>query len=301
MTNKKSASQLINEYEAKGTLSATDAQALRDAPTWSIAFADIAAYLGGSVVFVGLIWIVFALMQDLTEIVIDVVLFIVSGATAALAFWLSRKGGKKQTLSEFVTAFSATSFAIGVGLLLDIVNVDDDLVLIIASSVALAIGVILIAQTAFVGTVIVVVATQPLMAGVISKFFTNTSGAPLIYVVSGFILLWFAQRKIGLRFLARGAGAVSVMFAAIAYSTQGNDVLLPAIGLLIVGLLFAYGSKFHYLDAVIGGGLGVTTITGILAGRLSDSALVQGIAIITAGLSILFVSFTVVKKSKRIL
>ena len=40
------------------------------------------------------------------------------------------------------------------------------------------------------------------------------------------------------------------MFAAIAYSTQGNDVLIPAIALLIVGLLFAYGSKFHYLEVV---------------------------------------------------
>jgi hypothetical protein len=297
MTSEKSVGRLIDEFEAAGKLSAPDAQALRQAPIWTIPFTEIAAYLGGSVVFVGLVWIVIALLQDMSKTAIDTALFITSVLTGGLSYWLVRKGGWQKTLGEFVIAISTVSFAIGLGLLLDIADVQEDLILLIASASALAIGAALVPRTTFIGTVIVVVATQPFMAAVVSKYFADTALAPLAFMISGTVLLWFARQKIGLQFIARSAGAVSLLFASIGYAAWDNNRWQPAIALLITSLLFAYGAKTLHLEIVGAGGLGVTIATGILAGRLFDSTLPQGISVVGVGALIIFTSIAIQKKA----
>lgn len=297
MASEKSVGRLIDEFEAAGKLSAPDAQALRQAPIWTIPFTEIAAYLGGSVVFVGLVWIIIALLQDMSKTAIDTALFITSALTGGLSYWLVRQGGWQKTLGEFVIAISTVSFAIGLGLLLDIADVQEDLILLFASASALAIGAALVPRTTFIGTVIVVVATQPFMAAVVSKYFADTALAPLAFMISGTVLLWFARQKIGLQFIARSAGAVSLLFASIGYAAWDNNRWQPAIALLITSLLFAYGAKTLHLEIVGAGGLGVTIATGILAGRLFDSTLPQGISVIGVGALIIFTSIAIQKKA----
>jgi hypothetical protein len=300
MASEKSVGRLIDEFEAAGKLSAPDAQALRQAPIWTIPFTEIAAYLGGSVVFVGLVWIIIALLQDMSKTAIDTALFITSALTGGLSYWLVRQGEWQKTLGEFVIAISTVSFAIGLGLLLDIADVQEDLILLFASASALAIGTALVPRTIFIGTVIVVVATQPFIAAVVSKYFADTALAPLAFMISGTVLLWFARQKIGLQFIARSAGAVSLLCAAIGYAAWENNRWQPAIALLITSLLFAYGAKIFHLEVVGAGGLGVTITTGILAGQLFDSSLAQGIAVIGAGLIIVTLAITISRRSTPI-
>ena len=300
MTNEKSVGRLIDEFETAGKLSAPDAQALRQAPMWTIPFTEIAAYLGGSVIFVGLVWIVIALLQDMSKAAIDTALFITSALTGGLSYWLARKAGWRKTLSEFVIAIATASFALGLGLLLDIASIEEDLILLFASASALAIGAALVSRTTFIGTVIVVAATQPFMAAVVTKYFADTALAPLVFMISGSLLLWFARQKIGLPFIARSAGAVSLLFAAIGYAAWENNSWQPAIALLITSLLFAYGAKIFHLEVVGAGGLGVTITTGILAGQLFDSSLAQGIAVIGAGLIIVTLAITISRRSTPI-
>lgn len=298
--NRKSIGKLIAEYEASGKLTAGEAQAFREAPKWVIPTSDIASYLGGSVIFVGLVWIVVALMQDMSQIGIDVALFIATFATALLSFKLMKKDGKLNTLGESIAAVSTMTFAFALGLLLDIVNVQEDLILLFASASALAVGVTLVSRTTFIGTVIVVVATQPFMAAVTSEFIPDTPIAPLLFVGSGSVLIWFSLRNIGLRFVARGAGAISILIATIAFSTWDNNTWQPIVGLVIIGLLFIFGAKRMYLGIVTAGGLGVTIITGVLAGQIFDSSLAQGISVIGVGALIIFISIAVSKKGNAV-
>ena len=298
--NRKSAGEIIRNYEEAGKLSQEEASALRDAPQWVIPFADIASFLGGSVIFVGLVWIVIALLQDMSRSTIDAALFITSALTAAFAYWLIRKGGRVAVLGECVIAVSTTSFAVGFGLLLDICNVHDDYILILAALSALLIGIAVSVRTSFIGTIVIVAAVQPLMAGVISEFFPDTSFAPLVFVFSGTALMWYSQRKIGLRFIARVAGAVSIMFAAIGFSAWDNNSWQPVVGLVIAGLLFTYGASRLHFEVVAAGGLGVTIITGVLAGRLFDSALVQGLSVIGVGAIIVFTSIAISRKGNAV-
>ena len=294
--NSKRVASLIAEFEAAGKLTASEAQEFRDAPKWVIPFSDIASYLGGSVIFVGLVWIVVALMQDMSQATIDAALFVATGATAFLSFTLIKKGGRLNTLGESIAAVSTMTFAFAVGLLLDIFNVHDDYILLIASAVALVIGIGLSKRTTFVGTIIIVVATQPFMAAVISEFIPDTPVAPLLFACSGSILMWFSLRNIGLRFVARAAGALSILIAAIGFSTWDSNLWQPVVGLAIVGLLFIFGANRMHLEVVALGGLGVTIITGILAGQLFDSSLAQGISVIGVGAIIVFTSIAISKK-----
>jgi len=298
--NRKSVGSLIAEFEAAGKLTASEAQEFRDAPKWVIPFSDIASYLGGSVIFVGLVWIVVALMQDMSRATIDAALFVATGATAFLSFTLIKKGGRLNTLGESIAAVSTMTFAFAIGLLLDIFNMHDDYILLIASAVALIIGIGLSKRTTFVGTIIIVVATQPFMAAVISEFIPDTPVAPLLFAGSGSVLIWFSLRNIGLRFVARAAGAVSILIAAIAFSTWDSTMWQPLVGFAIVGLLFIFGANRMYLEVVALGGLGVTIITGILAGQLFDSPLAQGISVIGVGAVIVFTSIAISKKGSTV-
>jgi hypothetical protein len=298
--NRKSVGSLITEYETAGRLTASEAQEFRDAPRMVLPFSDVASYLGGSVVFVGLVWIVIALMQDVSQAGIDTALFIASFATAFLSFTFIKKGGKLITLGESITAVSTMTFAFAIGLLLDIFNVHDGYILLIASAVALAIGIGLSTRTTFIGTIIIVAATQPFMAAVISEFIPDTPIAPLLFAGSGSVLIWFSLHNIGLRFIARAAGAVSILIAAIAFSTWDSNLWQPIVGFAIVGLLFIFGAKRMHLEVVAAGGLGVTIITGILAGQLFDSALAQGISVIGVGALIVFTSIAISKKSDAV-
>jgi hypothetical protein len=298
--NRKSVGSLIAEFEAAGKLTASEAQEFRDAPKWVIPFSDIASYLGGSVIFVGLVWIVVALMQDMSRATIDAALFVATGATAFLSLTLIKKGGRLNTLGESIAAVSTMTFAFAIGLLLDIFNVHDDYILLIASAVALIIGIGLSKRTTFVGTIIIVVATQPFMAALISEFIPDTPVAPLLFACSGSVLIWFSLRNIGLRFVARAAGAVSILIAAIAFSTWDSTMWQPLVGFAIVGLLFIFGANRMYLEVVALGGLGVTIITGILAGQLFDSPLAQGISVIGVGAVIVFTSIAISKKGSAV-
>jgi hypothetical protein len=236
----------------------------------------------------------------MSQIGIDVALFIATFATALLSFRLMKKGGKLNTLGESIAAVSTMTFAFALGLLLDIFNVQEDLILLFASASALAIGAALVSRTTFVGTVIVVVATQPFMAAVISEFIPDTPIAPLLFVGSGSVLIWFSLRNVGLRFVARGAGAISILIAAIAFSTWDNNKWQPVVGLAIVGLLFIFGAKRVYLGIVAASGLGVTIITGVLAGQLFDSLLAQGLSVIVVGSLIVFTSLAISKKGNAV-
>ena len=298
--SRKSVVSLIAELEAAGKLTSSEAHELRVAPKWAIPFSDVASYLGGSVIFVGLVWIVVALMQDMSRATIDAALFVATGATAFLSFTLIKKGGRLNTLGESIAAVSTMTFAFAIGLLLDIFNMHDDYILLIASAVALIIGIGLSKRTTFVGTIIIVVATQPFMAAVISEFIPDTPVAPLLFAGSGSVLIWFSLRNIGLRFVARAAGAVSILIAAIAFSTWDSTMWQPLVGFAIVGLLFIFGANRMYLEVVALGGLGVTIITGILAGQLFDSPLAQGISVIGVGAVIVFTSIAISKKGSTV-
>ena len=298
--NRKSVASLIAEFEAAGKLTASEAQEFRDAPRMVLPFSDVASYLGGSVVFVGLVWIVIALMQDASQVGIDTALFIASFATAFLSFKLMKKGGRLNTLGESIAAVSTMTFAFAIGLLLDILNVHEDLILLIVSTVALAIGIGLSSRTTFIGTIITVCATQPFMAAIISTCIPDTPITPLLFAGSGSVLIWFSLRNIGLRIIARGAGAVSIVIASIGYSTWDSNNWQPIIGFVIVGLLFIFGAKRMHLEIVTVSGLGVTIITGILAGQLSDSPLLQGISVIGVGAIIVFTSIAISKKGSAV-
>ena len=298
--NRKSVASLIAEFEDAGKLTASEAQEIRDAPRMVLPFSDVASYLGGSVVFVGLVWIVIALMQDVSQAGIDTALFIASFATAFLSFKLMKKGGRLNTLGESIAAVSTMTFAFAIGLLLDILNVHDDLILLIVSTVALAIGIGLSSRTTFIGTIITVCATQPFMAAVISTCIPDTPITPLLFAGSGSVLIWFSLRNIGLRIIARGAGAVSIVIASIGYSTWDSNNWQPIIGFAIVGLLFTFGAKRMHLEIVAVGGLGITIITGILAGQLFDSPLLQGLSVIGVGAIIIFTAIAISKKGDAV-
>ena len=93
----------------------------------------------------------------------------------------------------------------------------------------------------------------------------------------------------------------SIMFAAIGFSTWENSIWHPIVGLVIAALLFAYGASQLHLEIVASGGFSFTVATGVLAGRLFDSTLVQGLSVIGVGAIIVFTSIAISKKGDAVI
>jgi hypothetical protein len=55
-----------------------------------------------------------------------------------------------------------------------------------------------------------------------------------------------------------------------------------------------------HLEVVAAGGLGITIITGVLAGQLFDSPLLQGLSVIGVGVIIVFTSIAISKKGNAV-
>jgi hypothetical protein len=90
------------------------------------------------------------------------------------------------------------------------------------------------------------------------------------------------------------------MFAAIGFSTWENSTWRPIVGLVIAALLFAYGASQLHLEIVAAGGFSFTVTTGVLAGRLFDSTLLQGLSVVATGVIIIALSLAISRKAKPV-
>ncbi|TSA55004.1 MAG: hypothetical protein D4R44_00485 [Actinobacteria bacterium] len=288
--HRKTVRQLADEFESRGSLTPLDAQILRDAPRTVLPLQEIAAYLGGSIIGLGTLWILVPLFHGLNRQSIALGLGIVGCALLALMRVLNRRGERLARLGEVALVIAVGTIGASCGTALNILGLSAEVATLLTGVVTLMVGLIFATRTSFAGAILTVCSIQIVTFTAIGVFSIDSSLAALPFVVTGLSLIVLGMRKIGFAVLCRASGTASIVLASFVFALNDANLLRILISLSFSVALFALGVRIKQVGVITGGGLGVTFTTAILAGKVFNSQLLQGLTILVVGLAITFSS-----------
>lgn len=295
-TSRKSLKQVIGDLEERNSLSKQDADALRAAPRWSLTGAEISGYLGVGIVAVGFAWIIIAIAQDLNRLTVYFALYIVGAGAVASATWLRPRGIRSSQIAELLFLIGVGSLAGAIGLTLTDLGMRGSNATAIASALALLVGLATCRRTIFVGTLIIVTAAQPLIVSTNESFHLSEAILSMMIVLSGALLVYLGLQYVGSPLLARITGSTSIVVGSFAFAVTRDSSFRPLVSIAICAALFYIGSHHVNLELIVGGGIGITLVIGILAGRIFDAFVVQGVVVTATGAAISALSFAILRQ-----
>lgn len=294
--SRKSLKQVVDDLERCNSLSKQDADTLRTAPRWSLTGAEISGYLGISIIAVGIAWTIIAIAQDLNRFTVYFALYIVGVGAVAGAKWLRPRGIRSGQSAEVFFLIGVGSLAGAIGLTLTDIGLRGSIAAATTSALALIVGLATCRRTIFVGTLITVTATQPLIGSINESFQLSESALPMVIVLSGALLVCLGLQRVGSPLLARVAGSVSIVIGSFAFTVTRDSNFRPLPSIAICTALFYIGARHANLELIVGGGIGITLVIGILAGRIFDAFVVQGVVVTATGAAISALSFAILKR-----
>lgn len=289
---RKTLSEVIDDLESSGRLDSHEIAELRTAPSWWVAPIELVAFLGGAITIVGLVWTLAALFPDLSLGAIDTGLYLLSVVTGVAVWLLHGRGPRLDRLAEVLLAVTTGLFSTAVGVSVHLAGASTETGVWWGALLAFVAGIALLPRTMFIGTVIVIVAVQPLAGMSIELSGVTEPWGALFFVASGVVLYYLGTREIGLSFVARGAGAFSIVFAMFNIAVYREDIATAVASLIVAGLIFAIGARTTSIETLIAGGFGTTMSVGVLASQLFDSQVMQGVSVLVCGVVLVTISLT---------
>ena len=280
----------LESFKQDGTLSAEQAESLRNATRFPINSTEIVAILGGFFVILGAFWFITPLLSDISHLLVAISLYLVSGLLALATRSLNRKVQFKNA-AEVVEVLAVTSFAIATGIVVSQTSATPELSIFIASISTLVYGFLISSKRKFSGSFLL--ATSAMIMTISGLAVLNavdtTAGFCLVAVGAG--LLWFAQKttvsgKFTLRFFATCIVVVGLIFPLPDF---GLSIIAAVISMLVAIALFSYGIKTLFTEVVVISGIGLVVAQIKLVTTITDNSGVQGFVILlTGGVIVLF-------------
>ena len=280
----------LESFKQDGTLSSEQAESLRNATRFPINSTEVVAILGGFFVILGTFWFISPLLSNISQLLLAITLYLISGLLALATRSLLRKVQFKNA-AEVNEALAVTSFAIATGVVVSQSSATSELSIFVASISALVYGFLTSSKRKFSSSLLLSASAMIMTISGLAVLDTveNTAGFCLVAVGAG--LLWFAQKttvsgKFTLRFFATCIVVVGLIFP------------LPDFGLSIIGVLismifaialFTYGIKPLFTEVVVISGIGLVVAQIKLVTTITDNSGVQGLVILlTGGVIVLF-------------
>ena len=275
--------EILDRLVGEGRLDREDADSIERAPGLAFSTPELAGYLAGLIVVVGLIRLLAAAEASPSAIAI---LLIVTGVGSATSTRRITHGSTaRQRLIEVIEVATMAQFAIAVGILLDQHLLESpELSVAIIATVALAWGLSRL-HTQIAGWVITSSATLVATTAWVAVADLDERATPPVFLVvaSGLVGLAAARRGQPGAVLARLAAAGTVVVVSMIWFGT-HDGVVAALPLVAIGLgAFALGATEHWLEIVVAGA--ITVLIG-LVGWVLDSGLgdvVQGVVIVGIG------------------
>jgi hypothetical protein len=295
MDQRKSRSEVLNEFVAQGVLSEQQASEVSDAPQWSFSGRELMTYLAALIIAVGVIRILAIAFQDASEGAIVTSLYIVS-VTAGFGSWKLSSGSDLRDRIAEVLELAALGCATGASaVLLNHTELRGEFIGLILAGVIFVWGFYRCRLSRFAGTVALCVGANGIalsLGGVIDS--DRGWPAGLLMVISGLSLAFVGTQKIGASYFARAVGSLFVVIGSITLSTDfANGRVLP----IVTGIaLFAIGTKFLASETLIAGAFCIVTGVVMSVNHWVENDMAQGLVIIATGVVMLIVLSTQMKR-----
>ncbi|TRZ80022.1 MAG: hypothetical protein D4R92_03905 [Actinobacteria bacterium] len=280
----------LESFKQDGTLSAEQAEMLRNATRFPINSTEVVSILGGFFIILGTFWFIAPLLSDISQLLVAIALYLVSGLLAFATRSLIRKVQFKNA-AEVVEVLAVTSFAIATGIVVSQTSATTELSIFIASISVLVYGFLISSKRKFSGSFLLSAsATVMTISGLaVLDAVENTAGFCLVAV--GSVLLWFAQKtnvrgKFTLRFFATCIVVLGLIFPRPDF---GLDIIAVLISMIFAIALFGYGIKTLFTEVVVISGIGLVVVQIELVITITDDSGLQGLAtLLTGGVIVLF-------------
>ena len=275
--------EILDRLVGEGRLDREDADSIERAPGLAFSTPELAGYLAGLIVVVGLIRLLAA--AEASPSAIAIALLLTGSVSAISTRRITGDSTARQRLIEMIEVATVAQFAIAVGILLDQHLLESaELSVAVIATVALVWGLSRL-RTQIAGWVITSSATLVATTAWVAVADLDERATPPVFLVvaSGLVGLAAVRRGQPGAVLARLAAAGTVVVVSMIWFGT-HDGVVAALPLVTIGLgAFALGATEHWLEIVVAGA--ITVLIG-LVGWVLDSGLgdvVQGVVIVGIG------------------
>lgn len=280
----------LESFKQDGTLSAEQAEMLRNATRFPINSTEVVSILGGFFVILGAFWFLSPLLSNISQLLLAITLYLIGGLLTFATRSLIRKVQFKNA-AEVVEVLAVTSFAIATGVVMSQTSATSELSTFVASISALVYGFLISGKRKFSGSFLLSASAMIMTISGLAVLdeVGNIAGFCLVAVGAG--LLWFAQKttvsgKFTLRFFATCIVVLGLIFPLPDF---GFDIIGAVISMLFAIALFGYGIKTLFTEVVVISGIGLVVAQIKLVTTITDNSGVQGLAtLLTGGVIVLF-------------
>jgi len=280
----------LESFKQDGTLSAEQAESLRNATRFPINSTEVVSILGGIFIILGAFWFIAPLLSNIGHLFLAISLYLVSGLLAFATRSLLRKVQFKNA-AEVVEVLAVTSFAIATGVVLSQTSATSELSTLVASISALVYGFLISRKRKFSGSFLLSTSAMIMTISGLAVLDAVGNLTGFCLVAIGSVLLWFAQKtavsgKFTLRFFATCIVVVGLIFPLPDF---GLDVIAVLISMIFAVALFGYGIKTLFTEVVVISGVGLVVAQIKLVTTITDNSGLQGLAtLLTGGVIVLF-------------
>lgn len=258
------------------------------------------AILGGLLVFVGAVWIIGPLFEDLGKMLLIAVFYVLAGLLA-LAFRALVKKSQLANSAEVVEVLAMLCFAIAMGVAVASAIDAEEMTTFVASIPALIYGVWRSNVRRFSSsTIISVSAVVFVLLGLAIGDISEDAAGFCLFVLAA-LSLWWAQRpnvkgKFTLRFFASLIAMVGVSIPPSDFGS--SQVISAAISLFCAAGFFTYGVKKLFPEVIAITAVAVVFAEIRLASDISDNSTARGSATLLTGAIVLVLAMRNLRRQK---
>ena len=281
----------LESFKQDGTLSAEQAESLRNATRFPLNSSEIVAILGGFFAILGAIWLIGPLFEDVSRLIVVAILYLISGLLV-LAFRSLVKKSQFASAAEVIETLAMLCFAIATGIAVTSLAEESEVAVFVASIPALAYGVWRSTLRRFSSSVIISVSAVAFTLSGLTMIDISQDTAGLCLIGVGVILLWWAQQpKVVGKFTLRFFGSIVALAGLMIPSSDliSNEYISATVQAICAVALFAYGVKKVFPEVIAITAVGVVVSEVKLVTAITDNSGLQGLAtLLTGGVIVLF-------------
>jgi len=292
----------LESFKKDGTLTADQADSLRNATRFPLNSSEIVAILGGFFILVGALWLLGPLFQDVSRLIVVGIFYLISGLLA-FAFRSLIKKPQFANAAEVVEALAVLCFTIATGVAISSLNADSEVSAFIASIPALGYGVWRSNLRRFSSSLIISISSVVFTLSGLEISNINLDSAGFCLVAVAALLLWWAQRpKVVGKFTLRFFGSlVSLIGLTIPpFGDMSNQSISNAIGMICAVAFFAYGVKKVFPEVVAITAIGVVVSEVKLVTEIISNSTLQGLTTLITGILVLALALRNLRRRKSV-
>ena len=290
----------LENFKSDGTLTADQAESLRNASRFPLNSSEVVAILGGILVFVGAVWLVGPLFEDLGKLVL-VAAFYALAAILAFVFKALVKKSQLANSAEIVEVLATLCAAIATGVAVATISEASEVPAFVASIPVLAYGIWRSNLRKFSSSTITATSAVVFVLSGLAIVDVSQDAAGFCLIALSALSLWWAQRsnvrgKFTLRFFA---SLIAMVGVSIPPSDFGSSQVIPAaIALLCAAGFFAYGVKRLFPEVIAITAVAVVFAEVRLASDISDNSTVQALSTLLTGVVVLSLAMRNLRRKK---